>query len=648
LFKIKENSIFKSYFIFTFLLIISLVLILGYYLVDKENRDAQEQITKFEEALFAEKKELIRSEVRRIKEYLALEQKSTELTLKSLTKEQTENAYKVASSIYEKNKAIKNEAEIKEDIKTALRGISFFNGRGYIFIIKANDGKWDMLPSDTSKEGKSAVGNKDDKGNDIFSKIKTSALKDYNGSFVKYRWYIPGSTKMGDKISFVRYFAPYNWIIGSGEYLETVEESLKKKAATNVSQMKFGTEGYSSIYQNDGKIVTVPTASYLAGESVYTTSHQSGEKAKDIVTTLVRQAEQGGGFYRYDWIKPSTKLISPKIAYAEEFREWGWVIASGIYMDDIQKEVETRKKNIRQKYNEKLIAIMYVFAIAILFSTAVLLALNISFSKILKYYKIRLEQRNTELEELNKTLELKIAQEVEKSQQKQFLLIKQSRLAAMGEMIGNIAHQWRQPLNALGIIVQDFKMAKDYGELDDKYLEDGVLKAKSLINHMSKTIDDFRNFFSPDKKKEEFSIAKKIGDAVGFVAASFANNNIDIIEEIEDDSVIVGYPNEFVQVLLNIMSNSKDAIVAHKMQNGFVRIRATKINNRPTIEIIDNGGGIDGQIIDKIFDPYFTTKDKGHGTGIGLYMSKVIIEDNMSGEIKITSANGQTKTTVTL
>jgi two-component system, NtrC family, sensor kinase len=624
------------------------VLILGYYLIDKENREAQEQITKFEKALFSEKKELIKSEVRRIKEYLALEQKSTELTLKSHTKEQTENAYKIASSIYEKNKDIKNEAEIKEEIKTALRGISFFDGRGYIFIIKASDGKWDMLPSDSSKEGKSALGNKDDKGDDIFAKIRTSALKDRNGSFVKYRWYIPGNTKMGDKISFVRYFAPYNWIIGSGEYLQTVEDSLKKKAAVNVSQMRFGADGYSSIYQNDGKIVNIPTAAYLTDESVHTTTDSFGQKTKDIVTTLIKQAEQGGGFYRYDWIKPSTKLISPKIAYAEEFKEWGWVIASGVYMDDIQKEIEARKKNIREKYNEKLTALMYIFAIAILFSTGALLALSISFSKILKYYKIKLEQRNTELEELNATLEVKIAQEVEKSKEKQFLLIKQSRLAAMGEMIGNIAHQWRQPLNALGIIIQDFKMAKDYGELDDKYLEEGVVKAKSLIGHMSKTIDDFRNFFSPDKKKEEFSVAKKIGDTVGFVAASFASNNIDIIEEIEDDSIVVGYPNEFVQVMLNIISNSKDAIVAHKIQNGFVKIRTTRVNTRPVIEIIDNGGGIDKQIIDKIFDPYFTTKAKGHGTGIGLYMSKVIIEDNMGGEIKVTSTDGQTKTTVTL
>jgi len=648
LFRLKESSIFKSYFVFTFLLIFFIVSALGYYFIDKENSEADEQIKKLESSLYKEKKELIVSEVKRIKGYLALEQNSTETALKSLVEEQASNAYAIASSIYEKNRGKKSDEQIKEDIKTALRGLKFFEGRGYVFVIGAKDGRWTLLPPDISKEGSSALGNKDDKNEDIFAKIRKAALGKRSGTFVKYRWYIPQTNTMNDKVSYVKYFAPYDWIIGSGEYTQTIDESLKKKTASRIIQMRFGDGGYSSIYQNDGKIVAIPTAASLSGESVYLTTDPIGQKAKDIVLTLIAQAQKGGGFYRYDWMKYESNTTSPKIAYAEEFKPWGWVIASSVYMDDIAKEIESRKQHIKDKHNEKLLAIGYLFSIAIIFSTVVLFALSVSFSRILRYYKTSLESRNRELEELNRTLEIKIAQEVEKSEQRQFLLIKQGRLAAMGEMIGNIAHQWRQPLNALGIIVQDFKMAFEYGELDKQYLDESVKKSKALIGYMSKTIDDFRNFFSPNKQKESFSVAAKINDTISFVSASFENNGIELVSELEDDSYINGYPNEFVQVVLNIVSNAKDAIVLHEIKNGFVKIKISKTEDKSKIEITDNGGGIPKDIIDKVFDPYFTTKDKGHGTGIGLYMSKVIIEDNMGGSIKIESAGTQTTVTILL
>ncbi len=648
MFKIKENQIIKGYTLFTFLLITSIVLLLGYYLVDKEDREANTQIKKLHQILFEEKKKLIVSEVRRVKEHLSIEQGNAEGTLKELSKEQADNAYEVVTSIYNKNKDKKSKEEIKEDIRTALNGLKFFNGRGYVFIMTVKSGVWEMLPPDTSREGKSAIGNKDDKKEDIFNKIKKAALAKKEGSHVRYRWYFPGTNKMGDKISFVRYFEPYDWMIGSGEYLETVEESIKKKAIDNVLQMKFGKDGYTSIYNSNGTIVSIPTAGHLVGKHINNLTGPDGANTKDIVSTLMEQAKKGGGFYRYEWVKPSTGIISSKIAYAEEFKEWGWVIASGVYMDDIEKEVENRKLYVKRQYDERMKAILYVFSIAIVFSSAVLFALGMSFSKTLNYYKSKLEQRNKELEELNATLEIKIAQEVKKSEEKQYLLIKQSRLAAMGEMIGNIAHQWRQPLNALGIIVQDFKIAQEFGELDKQYIEENVEKSKSLIKYMSKTIDDFRNFFSPNKHKEEFSIATKIDEAMKFISPSLINNNVEIKLTTEEDKLFFGYPNEFMQVILNIISNAKDAIVGHEMKDGLIEIRVFCEGDKSVIEITDNGGGIDESIIDKVFDPYFTTKDKTQGTGIGLYMSKAIVEDNMGGEIKINSSKPHTKVQIIL
>jgi len=150
---------------------------------------------------------------------------------------------------------------------------------------------------------------------------------------------------------------------------------------------------------------------------------------------------------------------------------------------------------------------------------------------------------------------------------------------------------------------------------------------------MSKTIDDFRNFFRPRKRKETFSISKEIQNAFELILASFKNHNIEIEKNLDDSLIAIGYPNEFSQVLLNIFTNAKDALIERKIVKPKVSVRSFQENSKIIVEIEDNAGGIDEKIMKKIFDPYFTTKDKTSGTGIGLYMSKMIIENSMKGEI---------------
>jgi len=221
--------------------------------------------------------------------------------------------------------------------------------------------------------------------------------------------------------------------------------------------------------------------------------------------------------------------------------------------------------------------------------------------------------------------------------QKDQLLFQQSRQAAMGEMIGNIAHQWRQPLNALGLLLQNIYYSYESGELDKKQLERSVEKGQMLIQNMSKTIDDFRNFFKPNKEVEHFRLSEAINSAADLVSASYKNNNIDLELTLDDELMLDGYPNEFAQVLLNILSNAKDALQSKGIRDAHVRIKSYNMDETVMVEIDDNAGGIDNAIIKKIFDPYFTTKLQDAGTGIGLYMSKMIIENNMHG--KITAAN---------
>jgi signal transduction histidine kinase len=219
----------------------------------------------------------------------------------------------------------------------------------------------------------------------------------------------------------------------------------------------------------------------------------------------------------------------------------------------------------------------------------------------------------------------------------------------MGEMIGNIAHQWRQPLSAVAAIVQDIEDAYEYDELDEKYLQNSVEKTMKQLSYMSRTIDDFRNFFKPNKGKKQFSIQQTLEDTINFVEKSFSYHNIKIQFEVKQDSTVQGFPNEYSQTVLNILNNSKDAIVENKIPAGQVKIVADVTDKGQSIvKISDNGCGIPDKVMEKIFDPYFSTKDQGKGTGIGLYMAKMIIEENMGGKIRATNQENGACFTITL
>jgi len=224
---------------------------------------------------------------------------------------------------------------------------------------------------------------------------------------------------------------------------------------------------------------------------------------------------------------------------------------------------------------------------------------------------------------------------LEKLGEKDQLLLQQGRQAAMGEMIGNIAHQWRQPLSALGLLIQQASLNFGRDQLDKKYMDDHVKKAMALIHQMSSTIDDFRNFFKTDKKKVKFRVSAEVTRTLLLLDESFSRDRINVEITVKDDPYIYGYPNEFSQVLLNILTNAKDEFTKKSIADPRVLITMSGGNERAVVTIGDNAGGIPEEIMEKIFDPYFTTKEPQSGTGVGLFMSKTIIEKNMGGTLSV-------------
>lgn len=248
----------------------------------------------------------------------------------------------------------------------------------------------------------------------------------------------------------------------------------------------------------------------------------------------------------------------------------------------------------------------------------------------------RIKLAEEKLKTLNEELDHLVDERTRELQENNLLLIQQSRLAAMGEMIQNVAHQWRQPLNTLGLKIQSLPIFYASGKLDRELLDTTVSSAMTVILHMSKTIDDFRNFFKPDKDKEAFQVEAVIESAIRLIEASFQNSHIKIIKHYTDNTIAYGFPNEYSQVVLNILSNAKDALLANRTANPVVTITSFMAADRSVVMISDNAGGIPEDIILKVFDPHFSTKGP-QGTGIGLFMAKNIIEKSMSGNLNVSN-----------
>jgi len=240
-----------------------------------------------------------------------------------------------------------------------------------------------------------------------------------------------------------------------------------------------------------------------------------------------------------------------------------------------------------------------------------------------------------ELQRLNKNLEDIVAEEVEKNREKDRMMIIQAKQAAMGDMIGNIAHQWRQPLNDIGLSIQDLQDSYEFNEFSEEALNSTVEHVMDRLQYMSRTIDDFRNFFRSDKEKVLFSLSHAIHHSFSLVRASYKNSFVNSVLSINKDVFYKGYLNEFSQAVLNILNNARDVLVERKVEKPLVKLSLETKENKIYIKIANNGGEISDEIIDKIFEPYFTTKEKVSGTGLGLYISKTIIERNMGGELSV-------------
>jgi len=246
----------------------------------------------------------------------------------------------------------------------------------------------------------------------------------------------------------------------------------------------------------------------------------------------------------------------------------------------------------------------------------------------------RVQEKTKELKELNETLHSRVKKEIAKNEEKRQVMFWQSRLASLGEMLANIAHQWRQPLTELNLTIFTMKKAAfndDRDEVQKLYTE-----SKNIIKNMSKTIDDFTNFFKPGKDKESFSVSKSIVEAISLLEKLITTEMISIKTDLREVKVL-GISNELTQVIVNLIKNASDAFVQNSILIREINITLKEEDGYAVIEVQDNAGGIKQKNAYKVFEPYFTTKHATQGTGLGLFMSKMICEKGMHGSLDVKS-----------
>ena len=599
--------------------ILILSITITYSMIKESNTKIEKEMEIFKENYLIKNKTYIKNEVYRTITLMNYEINNSEKSLKLYLKEKVYEAHAIATNIYDTQSSLLKNEDISKMIKNTLGTMIYNNGNGYIFMDDINGVKV-LQPLNKDLEGKNLSEFTDAKGYRFMKKI-IDTIKNKTEAYDEYYWFKSKDDKTAyKKISFYKYFKPFNYAIGTGEYLLDFEKRIQDEFLNKINEINFNDDSYIFIFNKDGKYLSHFNKNKI-GTNAFNLKDPNGKYIiKDIYDFIKKNKE---GYIQYIApLKPnSDKKNVEKISYVKYFEKWDLIIGSGFYLDELNEALD--KKEIELRSIEKDI-INNILIIAV-FITIILLIISVYISKLieLKFSKYK------------KDLEKEISNTIEKEK----LLIQQSKMATMGEMIANIAHQWKQPLSLISMSNGLLKLNQEDNTFSsEEEIKKAITNIDISVKHLSNTIDDFRNFFIPDKQKVYFKLKTVYEKTYRLLSSQFKNNNIQIIVELEDVEIL-GYPNELLQVLINIIKNARDELIKGNSDNKkIIFINGYKENKKIILKIKDNAGGIPKDIIDEIFNAYFTTKKDGEGTGIGLYMSKQIIE-HMNGIIQVSNVN---------
>jgi len=538
------------------------------------------------------------------------------------------------------------ENEVKKNVLNRINQIKY-DKSGYVFIIDYEGNFINHIKNDLQNTNQ--INLKDKNGFEITKEI-IKAAKNSEG-FVEYIG-IPG-TKVGElsnKVSFVKGFYDWKWAIGSGFYPEDIKHLLeeKEKKLAQITESTLTKISMLSIFTTAITIVLLFVFSDVIKKIFMTYRRRNREfqlKLKELLNDKTKK------------LNDSMELTNSYVAMTQTDLDGIITYASDRFCKCVgYKKAELIGKPhsiVRHPNNEKTIyeKLWKTIQAGEIFKTTmknltkdgddlwfeVLIYPNYDKDKkVIGYTALRIDiTYKKRMEKINTNLEFEIKKAVESNREKDYALSQQSKMAAMGEMLENIAHQWRQPLSVISTAASGMKLQKDFKQLDDEQFYRSVSSILNNTKHLSETINTFRDFFKSGKEKILFNLNNTFHKTQELINSKYSNSDIQIITDIQDVELI-GLESDLIQVLMNILNNAKDALEGNQhTQQKYIFVDIFKDKYYAIIKIKDNAGGIPLDIINRIFDPYFTTKHKAQGTGIGLYMSSEIISKHMNGNLHV-------------
>ena len=605
-------------------------------------------------------KTILQREVSRVEELINFERSKLDSLIRKNIKDRVYEAHAVATALYNKYKNTKTRKEIESIIIESLRPQRFFDNRGYFYAISL-DGIAKLSPSIPHIEGTNVLPFKTNKG-DYYVKKLINIAKNIGEGFYDYTWIKPDEDGTFDKISFVKHFEPFDWLIGTGDYVDDVEQQIQKNILEQIGKIRFGKEGYIFVVDYDGTVKMNAGQPSIMGKNILHITDANGVAVAAEVIKLV-QDPLWDGYFQYHWEKRTTLKIAPKIAYHKTVPEWRWYYGTGSYTDDRNTEI-TRQ---REKLKSRLLLHLFLIITTIAITIGILLflskqrgyELNNDVSRLLTFFKsLPIKSNSIDTNDLKYDEFKKLAQSAnamldkQKNNEKQRLqyeeqILQNQKMTAINQLVGGIAHDFN---NLLGVIL-------GYGELlemkinDDEKLKGYAHQINTAGKRGAKITTKLLSLSrSSHAEKEKCDINSLLREEEDFIKKSLTAK-IALILHLKDKlwSVLID-KSDFEDVILNLCINAMHAM--HEGQQDseiIIKTDHIQINNQEEqiynlepgdyvcISVSDNGVGMDAETKERIFEPFYTTRETGHGLGLSQVYSFV---KHSNGTILVQSTKG--------
>ncbi|WP_122894095.1 sensor histidine kinase [Arcobacter peruensis] len=639
----KEENLSKTIIVVPILFIILTASIITFIHIKQADSKFKNDSKKLEKTFLNEEKERLVTILDSINSYVKYKKLTSLNILKDKVKDKIDFANTILTESYNNSIGIESSEAIQINILSSLSQLnSKDKGKYFLYGYSKNRNSFN------SKN----ISLKDNINKDFHVQID-EVLHKKNTSFIFNKETVLRDKKLVElnKISYLKKFESLNLVLGYSEYLEDFEVDTKKEILKRLNLMKL--QKNSFIFTLDDKLNVIQDTS----NNFKNISYETIQTNKNMISSLFDYAKLSKidlieDEYKYFWNKIDKNNYTLDVfSYIDT---WDWLIGININIKNIDKSIEGIIGINESKRNEIIEYSIKTALIFIFISSFLSYFISIKITNMLNQYKesienqksalrninatleVKVEEKTKELEVLNNKLKQKFDSEVQKNRHKDELLQVQSKMASMGEMIGNIAHQWRQPLSTISTIASGNCVKIDFDFINNNDMKNDFTKIVECTKHLSDTIEDFRNFFMENKKIEEFDLRELIDKNLILVGSTLQNNYIKVIQNFSSVK-IYGVKNELLQATINIINNAKDILLLKDEKQRYIIIDIFQDEKNAYLIIKDSGGGIPKSIENKIFEPYFSTKDQSIGTGIGLHMTKEIINNSMKGEIFVSN-----------